>query len=492
MKQTTLFKLTYFYLALPLLIFCAMWLDYGIAGIALLLLGYALWMSVKDISEEKGIPCSACGLYTLFLIALLWCFLAGIGYFYYQSNDYHFRNAVFRDLIFKEWPVFYKNADTPMVYYMGFWLFPALATKICSFLITNTSVLFLLGNLILLFYATCGVWLIFIHLSLAVKSTDMKQILWAILLFIFFSGADIIGNQFFSTSIPPFDHHLEWWSIPLQYSSFTTEMFWVFNQFIPITLITLLTYNQRKIRIFGLLGAFSFFASPYPTAGLAVLMLAYAGSEFYKSKNKILFLKKEIFSSVNLVSLFFLGLIFSYFITNSNGIDRFTLIFEDVSFKQWLIFILLEFGLYGIVLLTVMKKDVFFITSLVELVLISLLRLDVHNNFCMRASLPALVILAISVINFLIHSSLQKQWLPKSLLIILFLYGIATPEMEFYRSFYYIHKEKKLNVVSDGIYTLDKKYVLIPPYNALINNQFTAKNYKTDFFWQVLSRKIDY
>jgi hypothetical protein len=64
--------------------------------------------------------------------------------------------------------------------------------------------------------------------------------------------------------------------------------------------------------------------------------------------------------------------------------------------------------------------------------------------------------------------------------------------MEFYRSFYYIHKEKKLNVVSDGIYTLDKKYVLIPPYNALINNQFTANNYKTDFFWQVLSRKIDY
>ena len=66
----------------------------------------------------------------LLALAAGWCFFAGIGYFYYQSFDYHFRNAVFRDLISYDWPVFYDKADTPLVYYMGFWLVPAALAKL--------------------------------------------------------------------------------------------------------------------------------------------------------------------------------------------------------------------------------------------------------------------------------------------------------------------------------------------------------------------------
>ena len=111
----------------------------------------------------------------------------------------------------------------------------------------------------------------------------------------------------------------------------------------------------------------------------------------------------------------------------------------------------MHFLLYVIILYPKYKTDVFFKTVIVLLLAIPFLRLDQQNNFCMRAAIPALVILSIYAIRFVLYS---PNSIAKYVFIGLFLIGSITPIVEFYRGFYY-----------------------------------TAKNYKTDFFWQYMAKK---
>lgn len=63
-------------------------------------------------------------------------------------------------------------------------------------------------------------------------------------------------------------------------------MFWVFNQFIPTALLTLLIFNGRHIRHFGFLIALALFFAPYPAAGIGIFAVVYAAKEFLRSADK--------------------------------------------------------------------------------------------------------------------------------------------------------------------------------------------------------------
>ncbi|MBO5441685.1 MAG: hypothetical protein J6A09_03885 [Alphaproteobacteria bacterium] len=490
MKLSTLYKLTYIYLALPLFLFIISWLNFGFATLYALLCGGAFYFAYpREVYEER----ENFGQKSLVLMAgaaILWCFFAGIGYFYYQSFDYHFRNAVFRDLINYDWPVFYPLANTPLVYYMAFWLIPASVAKFFSLFTADRHLLFMLGNYVLFCYAVFGVTLIFAHLAQALKVRGKKQILMAMVLFILFSGLDIIGYRFFRIVEQPFDYHLEWWATFIQYSSFTTGMFWVFNQFIPIALITLLVYNERKICNFGFIIALCLFFSPYPTAGVGVFMMAYAGGGFVKSADKKKFLQEDIFSVQNIIGVFgLLPLLVLYFITNSEGMDGWHNVFDFATPKRLILFMVLEFLLYVLLLFRQYRKNIFFMTASVLLVLIPFFRLDWQNNFCMRASIPALIIHAVFVMRFLFEQR-HSQPVKTALLGILLAIGAVTPLTEFYRGIHFVAEAKKLNVVKDEIYTLNGAFIPMPEFGFDVNHQYTAKKYKTDIFWQYFSKKL--
>lgn len=485
MKISNLNKFTYIYLALPLGLFLVTWLDYLWASIFSLSFIFAYYKCVA--CTNNSIIVDNKKTYMFLSIALIWCFLSGIGYFYYQSFDYHFRNAVFRDLINYEWPVFYDKANTPMVYYMGFWLIPALISKLFSLVINDEDILFLIGNGFLYLYAVIGVVLVFAQLSIATKAENNKKILAAVFLFIFFSGLDIIGYNFFTIMKQPFDYHLEWWATIIQYSSITTGMFWVFNQFIPIALITLLIFNERKIRNFGFLVAISLFSSPYPSAGIGLIALFYAINVFCCSANKKDFILNEIFSVQNIIAVFWIiPIVICYYITNSEGIYGFIFILDYIKIKQLIIFMVLEFLIYALIIGKMFYKDVFFVTAIFSLLIIPFLRLDMQNNFCMRASIPAIVLLTVYVIRFMFEN---KNRVLSIVLCIVYMIGAVTPVTEFYRSFYYVSNAKKINLVTDDIYTLNQPYIRMPIFGFDVNHQYTAKNYMNDLFWQILAKK---
>lgn len=488
----SVYKVVYIYLSLPLFIFLLGWTDYGWGILLSLLTALALlkvYIGISTMANKELTNTSASGV--LLLLALIWCFLAGIGYFYYQSFDYHFRNAVFRDLINYEWPVFYDKADTPMVYYMAFWLFPATLAKLFAPLIQNEAVTFYIANVYLYIYASIGVLLILLLFSAAVKAKSTKQVLTAALIFIFFSGLDIIGIKFFRLYEQPFALHLDWWATFIQYSSFSTDLFWVFNQFIPIALITLLLYNERNLSHFGFLIALSLFYSPYPTAGTGVFAVAYAGWIFLREQDKKCFICTKILSVPNLIGVFWLlPLLILYYITNSEGMDKLFYIFSYTTPMRLIIFMLLEFLLYVVVIAPRYRHSLFFITAVISLCLIPFLRIDQQNNFCMRASIPALIILAVYVTRFLLESfQLKCCRFSCALLIILLLTGSVTPLTEFYRGMYFTHKEGRINLVADKIKTLNKSFVRMPVFGWDANHQYTAKTYKTDIFWQYIAHR---
>lgn len=486
-----IYQLTYIYLAIPLFIFFMSWLDYAFAIGFTLIFALGFYKLYGDCSKTKSeIRISNNVLLSAIAIAVVWCFFAGIGYFYYQSFDYHFRNAVFRDLINYPWPVFYNQANTPLVYYMGFWLLPAALAKLIS-IGGNSYVAFLVGNIYLFIYAAFGVTLLLLHLSVAVQAKQLKKFLLAALIFIFFSGMDIIGYKFFLLVNQPFEYHMDWWATFIQYSSITTSMFWVFNQFIPTALMILLIYNERQIMTFGFMIPLILFLAPYPTFGIGVFMVSYAFYTFCKSSEKLNFIKNEIFSIPNMIGVFWcLPAVILYFITNSEGMDRWHYIFLYTTPQRLLLFMVLEFLLVAFVLLLRYRKDVFFITAFVSLLFIPFLRLDQQNNFCMRASQPALILFAIFSIRFLFENYKEKKHkIASGLLVILLFIGSATPLMEFYRGLHYTFEAGKLALVQDSMRTLNKRLVIMPLFGWDANHQYTARNYQTDIFWRYLAHR---
>ena len=486
-NSQTLFKISYGYLALPLFIFICSWLNYFCAVPLALLFLLAFYKIYQETSATLlDWKCDGKTLLSFGFLALIWCFCAGIGYFYYQSFDYHFRNAVFRDLLTYNWPVFYDRANTPMVYYMGFWLLPATLGKLSALFMHNAYWNFYVANVFLLVYAVIGTILIFAHLSLALKSYFWKKSILAAVLFILFSGLDIIGITFFRTQPQPFIFHLDWWATFMQYSSFSTAMFWVFNQFIPLALVTLLIFNERKIQNFGFLITSALFFSPYPAFSIGIFMLAYAFQQFLQSTQKNHFILMQIFSIPNIIGVFWLlPVCVLYFITNSEGIDRLWYIFDQTSPWRLLVFLLLEFLLYALIIAPSYKKHLFFVTSIVLLCLIPFFRFDQQNNFCMRASLPPLIILSVYIFRFVFDTA-QKRW-ARILLILLLIVGAVTPAFEFFRGAYFVRKQHQLNLVADDIYTLNQKVVIMPDFGWSANHQFTANDYQTDVFWKYLA-----
>lgn len=486
MKVSSLYKFSYIYLALPLFLFLLNWLDYGWAFIFCSVCGLAFYKSYIAVKSDDVEILSINSILIVILIAFVWCFFAGIGYFYHQPFDYHFRNAVFRDLISYEWPVFYDRANTPMVYYMGYWLFPALFGKLAILLGLSKYNAFIFANIILFMYAIFGVVLVLIHLINVVKVKNNKQIWLAILIFMFFSGLDVVGDNIIKYKAP-FDYHLEWWASFIQYSSVTTMLFWIFNQFIPIALLTFLVFGERNIKNFGFLIAISLFMAPYPTAGIGFLMLMYCFNMFLQSIDKKSFILNEVLSVQNLIGVFWLiPLEVLFYITNSEGMSGYYPLFDYTTVGRFLLFVLLEFMLYVLIIGKKFYKDVFFVTMVGMLLFIPFLRVDEQNNFCMRASIPAVLLLSVYCIRFLFENKNKYLTLVLALALLI---GSVTPLTEFYRGFYYTSKAGKLNLVADEIYTLNKSFVRMPIFGWDANHQYTAKEYETDVFWQFFSKK---
>lgn len=362
------------YLLLPWFIFSWGWLRAEVAILSSLMLLLAireLWESGNETLERISGICKGS------LILFAWLILSGIGGFAFQNADHNWRNAVLRDLINYPWPVRYRlseSSDTHLLaYYIGFWLPSALIGKLLGWKAANIALLIWSFGGILI-----GALLISLH---------TRQALWKTsLLLAFFSGADVVGvalTRQLSDLLWPPTRHIEWW-YERQYSSFTTQLFWVYNQAIPAWIGTLLIHSASKLKFALLAWALTLFFAPLPAAGLLPFALT-----------KIIPIIRQISSAEHKPqlslppSLLLSGMVLVtaslYLSTNSAGR---ILKLSSPPVGTLLFFCLLEGGLIWLLMTRMYYRDPNHYVIGLLLFTLPFVQIGYEKDFTMRASIP--------------------------------------------------------------------------------------------------------
>ena len=517
-------KAAVLYAVIPIIIFFFGWLSVLWAAVFSALLLAAGFFFVKSSGKRDGERTHAViSLKTLIIIgaiALLWCFLAGQGGFFHQSNDHAIRNAIFRDLIKKPWPVVYED-DMLLSYYIAHWMPPALLGKLFYTATGSAAAGYGAGNIFLFIWSGIGVFLALLLVVILTGSKKNSHPLAAVLLFIFFSGLDIIGT--FVTGRDNNGNHYERWAYFAQFSSVTTCLFWVYNQTIVIWLVTLCILNERSVKNFAFLGLLALPFGPFPFIGIVIICLIKAAVMSVRliKKGKAGTAFRNIFSPQNILSC--AAIMPTYYLYYfSNAIMSNEAVYGDkqvdVGFRInnilaetaaggnakdivlmvlfYLFFVILEAGLYIAAIITYnkfkkVKTDPAFIGVMAVLMFIPMFKLGSGSDFSMRVSIPPLLYIAVEFIRSFTESipskgeikSLdefvrKKPWLLAASVI--FFIGSMTACTEFYREIYYTATNAETSVdyyQTESLDELEEK------------NNFTAKNYTYSNFYKYISKK---
>jgi len=493
-------KIAIAYITIPVIIFILGWIKLHIAIPVVALLLIALWKgiynkksqkSIKDKEEnkenKKSIYISKKMILLIFGIAFGWCLFSGQGGFFPQSDDYPWRNAILRDLINFDWPVVYSEFNRTLVYYIGHWMVPGLFGKMALGITNSSNIAWIVGNITLLIWTSIGATIVLLLLIKLLKCDSRKKIFITILMMIFFSGLDFIGTMITGR----YDAmHIEWWVRGLQFSSITTCLFWVFNQSIIPWIITLIVLQEKNVKNYAFLIVICLLSGPFPTVGIAIYMVVLGIIELIKHiKNKqfkefIL----DVFSIQNIVAILLILPIFILYLTSNSaasmgvkislgtieeGVTYFTLI------QRYILFIILELGVYAAFIFKDNKRNPIYYTTIAYLIIVPLIKMGESSDFCMRVSIPGVLILMCLIIKYL-FDNIEIKKKTCTVLIILLCIGAATPFIEMRRSVVQLNDNNIVNV-KDTIGTFNQEEV------RLIDN-FVANDYQEKTFYKYLAK----
>lgn len=502
MKQTTQTKLilgiAYAYLLLPFLIFSIGWMK-PIFSIPIALILIFCYLKIIKEAEPLWFPAFSKDnlikiLFILGVIAL-WVYMSGIGKFVYQNTDHIQRNAIFNILVDYDWPVINHeilpmNTDrfsaTGLIYYIGYWLPSAVIGKLLGLRYGYWSqALWAVLGISLVYYFICA--------------KAQKLVIWPLWILIFFSGLDCIGIFFTSTDIASYSSiwHTEWWGTPYQYSSMTTQLFWVFNQAIPAWLCTMLVLIQKNNRNLILILATCMLTSTFPFVGLLLLVafLCFTRKYDYLQPNsaidRITKIKlyathffQDTFTIQNVLAGGIIGIVsFLYLIGNSSG-GR--VLMEDPrgpafynSLPKLVLFLITEVAIYAVLLYKYNKDNLLFYFTVLCLCIIPPIKVGSSNDFCMRVSIPLLFVLMMLVIETLSKAWKQKDRAILVGLTIVLLLGSVTPILELKRTWTLTYER----INAGQMVSMEDD----TPVNILNYDNFSG-NIETNLFYKYLAK----
>ncbi len=267
----TVVLMTYIYLALPMIIFLLGWCR-PLVGIPLA--GVCVWSLVLCFRKRENYieldwelnQADKWRLVVIAAVIFVWVVLSGIGGYAWQNTDHAWRNRIFQILIDYRWSP--TTAERGLVYYVGSWLPAALIGKLTD--LDNACTAFFIWVLL-------GVFLVYALICIWRK----RIVLWPLMILIFFSGLDIVGCYIFTDnkiSVLGMEH-LEWWTAEfphsLQFTSNTSQLFWVFNQAIPTWLVMMLLFMDEPPKNMVWVGSLVAITSTLPFIGVLPILIYY-------------------------------------------------------------------------------------------------------------------------------------------------------------------------------------------------------------------------
>ena len=329
--------------------------------------------------------------------AVLMTTLGGEGRLLPATPDWLVRDAVLRDLVEQRWPFAYRTggADWVLRAPLGMYLLPALAGKLAGLRAAHRA-LWAQNSL-----ALAAVLRVFC------ASGSIRRGLVVLVVFCLFGGWDMVGTLAVAARhalgegaalVIPDD--IQWWDRLFQYSSTLTLVLWVPHHALAGWFLAALVLlrERRRIRVGTLMAgaALSIVWSPFALMGAAPFLL-WAGIEALRARE----VRPLDLAAPALLALALLPLAL-YLASDSGDVPRgfqprsteFLIRYPAFLALEVLPFVVAN-ALFGGGRAEAPRRATYRI-AVASLVLIPCYRIGVSNDFVMRASVPALAILAIA------------------------------------------------------------------------------------------------
>lgn len=401
-----------------------LWRFLGIGSIALSAAGIfclcaILWGVLRTPSDVVAAQApSLRAWFTCVGIATVLLMLSGEGRFFYANVDWQVRNAVLHDMSVNPWPFVYLDGQTELLLRapLGMYFLPAASAKLLGD--GSADIVLLVQNALL----------IGTMLTAAVPLFDRtRDRLLALAVFVAFSGLDVVGAILahgFTLD------HLELWAGRLEYSSTITLMFWVPQHAIAGWFGTVCYLLWRKgivpARLVLIATPLAVLWSPLAMIGL-VPFAAHAGLDlvFRRTVRPLDIALPALAVAVSIPALRYLGAD-----PDAVGFHHY-----DIPLVVWALFLLIEVVpfIYPLAVVAVRQRrlDPTFAIVTAILVFVPFVQVGAAIDLMMRASIPALAILAVFVTHRLLADDAEyRRWL-----VIMLVIGGATGAMELSRAF---------------------------------------------------------
>ena len=504
-KNYSISLLVYMYISLPFFIFASGFMKGVFSVIATLVIGSSIFLAAKASNGLYAFPfekksCLKLLLGLLIITAIV--LLSGIGNIMWQNNDHATRNTIFEILAEYSWPPKYSDEGPGLIYYIGFWLPSALVAKL-------TSLSF--GYIFQVIWAVIGIFILWYLICLVHK----KIVLYPLIIFMFFSGLDIVGRTIVFNTVDKLNalqigtwafskgseltSHIEWWPSWFQYSSHITQLFWVFNQSIPVWIATLLVLVERTNKNLVFIMGVTLLSSTLPFIGLIPIfawcvltnhdgdMLSRPFTDDFKKSFLSLFTFQNVFGGgvSGIMSFLYLRGNTASQITSAQTAETaktatsnpsfslpvflliiaiwiiaFVLLSDSLQWKKvyvfyllpalpvafmtarlpnfklayYFYFIILEVLVYFLLTLSVYKSSSLYFIVLCSMLLVPFFTVGKSIDFCMRASIPLIVLLCLFVTTSLASYIKNQKKVLAMLLCLVLLIGAVTPFMEIMRT----------------------------------------------------------
>lgn len=253
---------------------------------------------------------------------------------------------------------------------------------------------------------------------------------------ILFSGMDVVGNLLnggeMFRRLWSIDVSLEWWAERYQYSSLTTMLFWVPNHALGGWLSVGLLL-RGKSSTYGLLPMV--FVSlvlwfPLTAAGLVPFVLWKFGTDIWSSR------ARSVLHPYTLVGALLVAIpVVSYVALDVGGIHKSVAPLTPVSLVRVLQLFFLEAGLVGLIAYA-LRPSASSCLALLVLLVLPIVSLGPANDLVMRASIPSLTVLAVTVcLALTATAATARAKRLRHMLLVLLCVGAVTPIQEIARSF---------------------------------------------------------
>lgn len=435
----TLDRIALAYVAVPSAIFVAGWIVWPLGPVAAvaLMVGAILatrrdaTMATATATATRAMPRAVA--WIVAGVAVAWCLAGGQGHVVFANQDWHVRDAVLLDLVRDAWPVRYAvdGVETLLRAPIGYYLPAALVGKAAGVASAEVA---------LAAWTIAGVALTF-ALMLGDRPTPRAAAV-RIGVFILFSGMDIVPSLFRND---PHDvgAHLEWWATIFQYSSQTTQLFWVPNHALPgwIAVAWLLRQDPRRVPVAPavLFVVLTPLWAPLTALGIAALV-GVALVRHAVGAGIVRVVRRLIDWRLVLPVVVCVALVYPFITAGSDKVPMgltsdFRWIGEDIV-QRYVEFVAFEFGAFALLLIARDRRDPLLWTAIAVLLALPIVRFGPYNDLAMRASIPPLTLIAVRMGAWLSSPRARGRDTDLRLVAaIVLVVGAVTPAMEFARSF---------------------------------------------------------